>query len=75
MRKQINLPPYWRMVFFQAEAKTEKQALEFLNDVKSRLRQHASDNFHVMGPVAAPMLKRKGYFRVQLLQKAAGMLV
>lgn len=68
-RKQTQLPPYSFLALFRAEAFTELSAFNYLHAVKLKLRD---SNFNVLclGPVAAPLQKKAGKFRAQLLLQA-----
>jgi primosomal protein N' (replication factor Y) (superfamily II helicase) len=65
-REQAALPPYTFLALFRAEAHSMEQALAFLREVKELTRDFR-DDVPVWGPVPAPMPRRAGRFRVQLL--------
>jgi primosomal protein N' (replication factor Y) len=69
-REQAALPPYTFLALFRAEAHSMQQALDFLHAVKELTREFR-DDVPIWGPVPAPMPRRAGRFRVQLLLQSA----
>jgi primosomal protein N' (replication factor Y) len=69
-REQAALPPFTFLALFRAEAHTMEQALDFLRQVKNLTRDFQHE-VPVWGPVPAPMPRRAGRFRVQLLLQSA----
>ncbi len=65
-RKATNLPPYSYMALLRAEAFEQKSPLAFLNSARTLL-QHVEPAIQVYGPFPAPVEKRSGKFRFQLL--------
>lgn len=65
-RKLANLPPFSYQILFRAETKQESQAIDFLSYVKTMAAAQNSD-CKLLGPVPAPMEKRQGAYRAQLL--------
>lgn len=65
-RKQAGLPPYSYQALLRANAHEQQTPLDFLLAVAELIKQHDSEVF-ALGPVAAPMSKRAGQFRYQLL--------
>ncbi|HSW69513.1 MAG TPA: primosomal protein N' [Gammaproteobacteria bacterium] len=63
-RKQAELPPYTFFALFRAEAHREEYAMDFLQQVKSKI---VEKTVTVVGPLAALMPRRAGKYRVQLL--------
>ena len=63
-RKEAMLPPYAAMAIFRAEANTLELPMTFLNEVKQQLSQ---TDLTVYGPFPAPMPKRAGKMRAQLM--------
>lgn len=63
-RNQAKLPPYVFFALFRAEAHNIEQATDFLQHVKNRIHEK---NIEVKGPLAAPMPRRAGKHRAQLL--------
>ncbi len=68
-RKQSLLPPFAHFAIFRAEAYEEKQAVQFLTQVKERC-QGLLTQVEVLGPVPALVAKRKGLHCQHLLLKA-----
>ncbi|NOH80785.1 primosomal protein N' [Vibrio sp. RE86] len=68
-RKHAQLPPYSFLTLFRAEANHSQEVEDFLRQVRHTLEAHPLfDNFcQVLGPTPAPMAKRAGKFRWQLL--------
>ncbi|QYJ87905.1 primosomal protein N' [Shewanella mesophila] len=64
-RKQALLPPAWHMLLLRAEAHNAEDADEFLNQVAAILPQN--ELCEVIGPMPAPMDKKAGKFRRQLM--------
>ncbi len=65
-RKQALLPPYSYQVLVRAQAHDAQIPLDFLLTLATHIRQHENQCL-VLGPVPAPMAKRIGQFRYQLL--------
>jgi primosomal protein N' (replication factor Y) len=63
-RKITNLPPYSHLALLSAEGYDEKEPVAFLQQARARLPAESLD---LLGPVPAPMEKRAGRFRFQLL--------
>lgn len=68
-RSVMSLPPYTSMALFRAEAAQQDKSLQFLSTVKDLAEQY-NCAVQVMGPIAAPMQKRAGMYRSQLLLRA-----
>ncbi|BBP42447.1 primosomal protein N' [Thiosulfativibrio zosterae] len=75
-REEAGLPPYEYQILIRAEAIDAQAGWQFLNEIKFSLQslkptllaQASSQvNAQVMGPVAAPMMRRQGRYRYQLL--------
>ncbi|WP_026309221.1 primosomal protein N' [Kangiella aquimarina] len=62
------LPPYASMALFRAEATTLQYPMQFLKDVSQSL--HQITGLDCFGPFPAPMAKRAGKMRAQLLCQA-----
>ena len=67
-RQAAGLPPHGFLALFRAEAPNSAAPNEFLEQVRAQLGQHAG--LGVLGPIPAPMEKRAGRFRAQLLLMA-----
>lgn len=59
--------PYSYQALLRATAHEQEHALAFLLAVAELTKQHPSHGLSILGPVAAPMAKRAGQFRYQLL--------
>ncbi|OEE77685.1 primosomal protein N' [Vibrio genomosp. F6] len=68
-RKMAQLPPYSHLTLFRAEANNPQQVEEFLRQVRHTLEAHPlfDDSCMVLGPTPAPLAKRAGKSRWQLL--------
>lgn len=66
-RKAAALPPYHYHALVRADAKKTEVGLNFLQNLKMRIAQQRIPNFRILGPVPAPMERRAGYHRAQLL--------
>jgi primosomal protein N' (replication factor Y) len=66
-RQQAELPPYHFLTMIRAQDKTLAKLLQFLHAIKEQL--HLSD-IHVLGPAPAPLARKAGYHRMQLLVKS-----
>ncbi|MHA7841123.1 MAG: primosomal protein N' [Gammaproteobacteria bacterium] len=69
-RALAHLPPYGYLALFRAESVQENYPQQFLKDTQQILRQHPSHGVNLRGPIPAPMEKRAGKFRAQLLLQA-----
>ncbi len=70
-RKMTNLPPYSYQVLVRAEAKHLDKALAFLSFVKKEAGTISTPLLTtIFGPVTAPMERRQGKHRAQLLFQA-----
>lgn len=65
-REQACLPPFSHMALFRADAKDDQQAHAFLMQLREQIQQ-AKASVQVLGPIEAPMAKRAGRHRYQLL--------
>ncbi len=69
-RRQASLPPYVCMALLRAEAPRREAAVAFLEEAAELVRDAAGDRVQVLGPVPAPMERRAGRSRAQLLMQA-----
>ena len=65
-RKEAQLPPYTHQALLRATAIHPQLALDFLSEVSLTVSKQAFNTL-LLGPVPAPMPKRAGQFRYQLL--------
>lgn len=70
-REAAALPPYTAMALFRAESVDREAPLTFLEHVRGLLQQHAGQQIRLFGPMPAPMAKRAGRYRAQLVAQAA----
>jgi len=68
-RKLAMLPPYTYLTLFRAEANQSQMVEDFLRQVRQTLESHPLFDAHcmVLGPTPAPLAKRAGKYRWQLL--------
>ena len=65
-RRQQGLPPYAHLAILRAESREQQPALALLQELKHELlREHRT--VQIIGPVPAPMQRRAGFHRLQLL--------
>lgn len=82
-REQAELPPYEYQILIRAEANDPHAGWHFLNEIKQLLNgvkpslldslplaQTQNLEWAALGPVSAPMLRRQGRFRYQLLMQS-----
>ena len=70
-REQTRWPPYTRLALFRSAAHAKADAHDFLEVVRSELAAQARDTMRVLGPVDAPMARRAGRYRAQLLLQSS----
>lgn len=68
-RQSARLPPFSYLVLFRAEAYQIDEGMHFLEVIKSKLRRNLTD-IEILGPIPAPMPRRQGRHRFQLLLQA-----
>ena len=66
-RNMANLPPYSYQALIRAEASNASLPMSFLQNVKDISKQKLTNTTFTLGPFPAPMEKRAGRFRFQLL--------
>jgi primosomal protein N' (replication factor Y) len=69
-RQQAGLPPYSYQALFRVLSVDKQLAIEFLEQLSALALAKASKGVEIMGPVPAPMARRAGRFRYQLLIQA-----
>ena len=69
-RQESGLPPYSAMTLLRAESVNEIEPMSFLSAARKNAEQLTGSNVFILGPVPAPMEKRAGRFRAQLLVQA-----
>lgn len=70
-RHAAQLPPFNAQVLLRAETKKPQQAQNFLQMTKDTLTKDAMQSVSCFGPIPAPMEKRQGFYRAQLLLQAS----
>jgi primosomal protein N' (replication factor Y) len=71
-REETGLPPFSAMALFRAEAVDRHAPIDFLQQVSEQLRPLAQSQVQLFGPLPAPMEKRAGRYRAQLVVSAPG---
>ena len=66
-RQMAALPPFTYQALISAQAKDEELAQQFLQAVSELAAQTSQSTVQILGPVPAPMTKRAGFYRYQLL--------
>lgn len=69
-RRQAELPPYSHLALLRAESSAARAALEFLGEAHELAMSLQGPEVLLLGPVPAPMEKRAGRYRAQLLLQA-----
>ena len=71
MRKLMGLPPFSAQVLFRATGRDNEKVVNFLQELTACLQQIITKNqwqgFQLLGPINAPMAKKAGHFRWQLI--------
>ncbi|MGX2974504.1 primosomal protein N' [Ursidibacter arcticus] len=71
MRKLMGLPPFSAQVLFRATGRDNEKVVNFLQELTACLQQiitiHQWQGFQLLGPINAPMAKKAGHFRWQLI--------
>jgi primosomal protein N' (replication factor Y) len=70
-RRQAELPPYSFLALLRAEAPAAAVPLAFLEEARQLAEGLQAQGVLLLGPVPAPMEKRAGRYRAQLLLQAA----
>jgi len=68
LRQQAGLPPYHFLTIIRAQGKTLANVLQFLHAVKEQLHHN---EIGVLGPAPAPLARKGGQHRMQLLVKSS----
>ena len=69
-RQEARLPPYNFFALFRAEAYHATHAAAFLQQIK-KITEFSGDTIRILGPTPAPMPRRAGRHRAQLLIQCA----
>ena len=70
-REMANLPPFSYQALIRAEASKLSLPMDFLQAVKDATKQKLTSSIFTLGPLPAPMEKRAGRFRFQLLLQSS----
>jgi len=70
-RQESNWPPYSHLALLRAESPRMDQTMAFLTRARAALHLPSGNGTKVLGPAPAPMEKRAGRFRGQLLLESA----
>ena len=65
-RRAAGFPPYTHLALLRAEAKTQVAVDDFLS-AAAKLINNPIDHLQLLGPMPAPMPRRAGQIRAQLL--------
>jgi len=66
-RRLACLPPYRNLAVLRAESNDREGPIRFLESVREAVGRHIQPPTQVLGPVPAPMERRAGRYRAQLL--------
>ena len=66
-RQSVGLPPYGYIALLRAEAINQNQPLQFLKYIAELTQKYGVKEVYTLGPVPAPMERRAGRYRMQLL--------
>jgi primosomal protein N' (replication factor Y) len=66
-REATHWPPYTRLALIRSAAHQRDDAIRFLEVAQRWLQPHCGDQLRVLGPVDAPMARKAGRHRAQLL--------
>ena len=69
-RQQARWPPFARVAVLRAEAAQREAPIAFLDRARELAESMATAGVEVLGPAAAPMERRAGHYRAQLLLHA-----
>jgi primosomal protein N' (replication factor Y) len=70
-RRQAGWPPFTCLALLRAEASERAPVSAFLQAAAALAREQAPAGLHILGPASAPMERRAGRYRGQLLLQAA----
>jgi primosomal protein N' (replication factor Y) (superfamily II helicase) len=69
-RQQARWPPFARVAVLRAEAAQREAPMAFLDRARELADSMSTAGVEVLGPAAAPMERRAGHYRAQLLLHA-----
>ena len=70
-RRQAGWPPFSHLALIRTECATRDPGYQLLNEVRLAMEPTCPTGVRLLGPAAAPMERRAGRFRAQLLIQAA----
>ncbi len=70
-REETRWPPFTRLALIRAAAHSHADAHRFLNTAMKNLAEASAKNVRILGPVDAPMARKAGRFRAQLLLQSS----
>jgi primosomal protein N' (replication factor Y) len=66
-RQQTTLPPYGHITILRSEANQKEVAIDFLNLIRKQTVALIKSQVNLLGPIPAPMERKAGRFRAQML--------
>ena len=70
-REMTRWPPFTRLALVRSAAHRQADAREFLEHARRTFADYCGDSLRILGPVDAPMARRAGRYRAQLLLQAS----
>ena len=70
-REESRWPPFTRLALLRSAAHRQSDAITFLQRAAELLTEEPSDFVRVLGPVNAPMARKAGRYRAQLLVQSS----
>jgi primosomal protein N' (replication factor Y) (superfamily II helicase) len=70
-REMTRWPPFTRLALLRSAAYRKTDAHRFLEIAKRYVGSHANESIRVLGPVDAPMARKAGRYRAQLLLQSS----
>ena len=70
-RAATRWPPFTWLALIRSAAHRQQDAHAFLDVARQLIEKHAIEHLRVLGPVDAPMARRAGRFRAQLLLQSS----
>jgi primosomal protein N' (replication factor Y) len=70
-REITRWPPFTRLALIRSAAHQHNDALDFLEVARQLLEDRCGDTLRVLGPVDAPMARKAGRYRAQLLLQSS----
>lgn len=70
-REATRWPPFTWLALIRSAAHKQRDAHAFLDVARQLIEAHATEHLRVLGPVDAPMARRAGRFRAQLLLQSS----